>query len=264
MGINIMRAFASFALIAVAAATTMLQGIGEKEVSFSSLNIDAPLHHTAKLVLSSGDKRYTMGAFPTGEFMIKKGESKAVSVSKDGALNVFTPVLSTGDLDVATSVTLSGAKQWKLVSQENFDKGALGWSNDTTTTCGGYALLGGFGQFAGGEVKKTFANLTEHTQVRVVATFHFIDSWRGETAFSRVDDSYVWTDRYDSSPGTGATKGNICGKTDVPEMKFAVPVDVVAPHDPMATRVKVSFGATLDADPSTASWGLSSVAVYIR
>merc|ERR1711998_706135 len=227
-------------IVGMAAATTMLQGIGEKEVSFSSLNIDAPLHHTAKLVLSSGDKRYTMGAFPTGEFMIKKGESKAVSVSKDGALNVFTPVLSTGDLDVATSVTLSGAKQWKLVSQENFDK------------C------------AGGEVKKTFANLTEHTQVRVVATFHFIDSWRGETAFSRVDDSYVWTDRYDSSPGTGATKGNICGKTDVPEMKFAVPVDVVAPHDPMATRVKVSFGATLDADPSTASWGLSSVAVYIR
>merc|ERR1711871_299668 len=158
-------------IVGMAAATTMLQGIGEKEVSFSSLNIDAPLHHTAKLVLSSGDKRYTMGAFPTGEFMIKKGESKAVSVSKDGALNVFTPVLSTGDLDVATSVTLSGAKQWKLVSQENFDKGALGWSNDTTTTCGGYALLGGFGQFAGGEVKKTFANLTEHTQVRVVATF---------------------------------------------------------------------------------------------
>merc|ERR1711990_928195 len=117
---NIMRAFASFALIAVAAATTMLQGIGEKEVSFSSLNIDAPLHHTAKLVLSSGDKRYTMGAFPTGEFAIKKGESKAVSVGKDGALAISTPVMSTGDLDVATSVTLSGTKQWKLVAQENF------------------------------------------------------------------------------------------------------------------------------------------------
>jgi hypothetical protein len=248
----------------MAAATTMLQGIGEREVSFSSLNIDAPLHHTAKLVLSSGDKRYTMGAFPTGEFVIKRGETKAISVGKDANLNVATPVMSTGDLDVASSVTLSGVKQWRLVAQENFDKGALGWSNDTTTTCGGYALLGGFGQFAGGEVKKTFANLTEHSQVRVVATFHFIDSWQGETAFARVDDSYVWTDRYDSSPAAGTTKGNICGKPEVPEMKFATPVDIVAPHDPMATRVKVSFGTTLDADPSTASWGLSSVAVYIR
>merc|ERR1711937_173287 len=247
-----MKAAFSALVVGMAAATTMLQGIGEREVSFSSLNIDAPLHHTAKLVLSSGDKRYTMGAFPTGEFVIKRGETKAISVGKDANLNVATPVMSTGDLDVATSVTLSGTKQWKLVAQENFDKGALGWSNDTTTTCGGYALLGGFGQFAGGEVKKTFAN------------FHFIDSWQGETAFARVDDSYVWTDRYDSSPAAGTTKGNICGKPEVPEMKFATPVDIVAPHDPQATKVKVSFGTTLDADPSSASWGLSSVAVYIR
>jgi hypothetical protein len=92
-----------------------------------------------------------------------------VSVKKDGTLNFNTASMSTGDLDVATSVTLSGTKQWKLVAQENFDKGALGWSNDTTTTCGGYALLGGFGQFAGGEVKKTFSNLTEHSQVRCLA-----------------------------------------------------------------------------------------------
>jgi hypothetical protein len=101
-------------------------------------------------------------------------------------------------------------------------------------------------------------------QIRVAATFHYIDSWQGETAFARVDDSYVWTDRYDSSPAAGSTKGNICGKPDVPEMKFAHSVDIVAPHDPMATKVKISFGTTLDAEPSSASWGVSSIAVYIR
>merc|ERR1711907_220264 len=91
-----MKAAFSALVVGMAAATTMLQGIGERELSFSSLNIDAPLHHTAKLVLSSGDKRYTMGAFPTGEFAIKKGEATAMSVKKDGTLNFNTPVMSTG------------------------------------------------------------------------------------------------------------------------------------------------------------------------
>ena len=60
-------------------------------------------------------------------------------------------------------------------------------------------MLGGYGKFAGGEVKKTFTDLPPHNQLRIEANYSFIDSWSGETGFMRLnignDNSmvYVWT-----------------------------------------------------------------------
>merc|ERR1711865_1024964 len=97
-----------------------------------------------------------------------------------------------------------GVRQWKLVKQEQFDVSAEGWSNTSTTACGGYQMLGGYRMFAGGEVKKTFENLPAHKMLRVVANFHFIDAWTGEYAYSRVDDNYVWTDTYSHEASAGS------------------------------------------------------------
>ena len=40
-------------------------------------------------------------------------------------------------------------------------------------------MLGGFGQFAGGEVRKEFMQLPPHSKIKVVAKYHFIDAWTG-------------------------------------------------------------------------------------
>lgn len=47
-------------------------------------------------------------------------------------------------------------------------------------------MLGGYGLMAGGENTKTFDNLPKHEKIRVVANYHFIDAWTGETGFMRM------------------------------------------------------------------------------
>lgn len=154
---------------------------------------------------------------------------------------------------------MDGVRQWKLVKQEQFDVSAEGWSNTSTTACGGYQMLGGYRMFAGGEVKKTFENLPAHKMLRVVANFHFIDAWTGEYAYSRVDDNYVWTDTYSHEASAGSV--NVCGRSTA-EGKFAVPIEVSIPHT--GSKAKVSFGSTIDQDPDDESWGVSSVAIYVK
>ena len=76
-------------------------------------------------------------------------------------------------------------------------------------------MLGGYGKFAGGEVTKQFDALPSHKNVRVLASYHFIDAWSGESAFMRADIGknqemqYIWTDKYDFGKNQGGF--NVCG-----------------------------------------------------
>jgi hypothetical protein len=63
----------------------------------------------------------------------------------------------------------------------------VGWSDNSITTCGGIHMLGGYGKFSGGEVRKTFEGIPTHNRVKVVANFHFIDAWSGESGFMRAN-----------------------------------------------------------------------------
>lgn len=56
---------------------------------------------------------------------------------------------------------------------------AEGWTNNEVTQCGALKMLGGYGKFAGGEVRKTFSGLPPHQKLRIVAAYHFIDGWVG-------------------------------------------------------------------------------------
>ena len=49
-------------------------------------------------------------------------------------------------------------------------------------------MLGGYGKFAGGEVTKVFTNIPTHTKIRILANYHFIDAWSGESDFMRVNN----------------------------------------------------------------------------
>jgi hypothetical protein len=40
-------------------------------------------------------------------------------------------------------------------------------------------MLGGYGKFSKGEVRKTFSDFPHHSKIRIKANFHFIDAWAG-------------------------------------------------------------------------------------
>lgn len=40
-------------------------------------------------------------------------------------------------------------------------------------------MLGGFGKFSKGEVRKTFTQIPIHSKIRITANYHFIDAWAG-------------------------------------------------------------------------------------
>lgn len=58
-------------------------------------------------------------------------------------------------------------------------------------------MLGGYGKLAAYETSKEFTDLPDHSELRIRAIFHFIDEWRGETGYFKVDDTYVWSMTYD-------------------------------------------------------------------
>ena len=58
-------------------------------------------------------------------------------------------------------------------------------------------------------------DLPQHSKIRIIAQFHFIDAWSGESAFMRVNNGknqemqYIWTERYDF--GKNQDGINVCG-----------------------------------------------------
>lgn len=123
-------------------------------------------------------------------------------------------------------------------------------------------MLGGYGKFSGGiEIKKTFTEIPlPHSFIRVVATYHFIDAWSGETGFMRINSGkkgameYVWTSKYDFSKSVGGI--NICG-ADYPEGRFGSKIDLTLRHT--TDTVTIGFGSTLDQDPYENSYGISNL-----
>ena len=66
-------------------------------------------------------------------------------------------------------------------------------------------MLGGFGKFSGGEVRKTFNIIPDHRKIRISANFHFIYAWVGESGFMRgnvgpnMKMEFLWIEKYDNS-----------------------------------------------------------------
>ncbi|OMJ68809.1 hypothetical protein SteCoe_33629 [Stentor coeruleus] len=165
-------------------------------------------------------------------------------------------------LEVENYISFDGMQQWKLVHIEDFSQ-PIGWSDNRNSQCGDVIMLGGYCQFSDYEVKKTFENLPQHTQVKIVANFHFIDAWIGETGYMKVNIdgvfNYVWTESYKA--GQAGFGVNVCGAHH-PEGKFVAPIDLMIPHS--EKNLHVAFGATLEEDPCDESWGVSMFQIFVR
>lgn len=211
---------------------------------------------------------YSMGADAAGNFVVQHGGSAAPLLSLvDNTLHANTARLEAQALNVAGDLTIGGVPQWRLVSTEDFSAQGVGWSRADVTQCGGISMLGGFCKFGQGEVTKTFSGLPPHKQLRIVANYHFIDRWIGESGYLKLNIGQgggavpIWSEQHTQAEAKHGI--SLCGQEATPEGKFSVPIDASVPHH--EDTVMVTIGSTMDSsDPCDESWGVSGFELWTR
>jgi hypothetical protein len=195
------------------------------------------------------------------------GEDGAAAVTDTFAITV-TPVNDAPVID-----------GWSLVSSENFQSGATGWANNTTTT--GVAMLtrylGSFSNDGGVQSNSKTYNLSGAQDYTVIEfDFYRMDSWDNEQFRIWVNDTQIFGQAF----GTGVTTiadgssgivswtaseltqiaGNVAGAnvtwTDQ-IFRFTLTIQNGA-----ASTVKLGFGSTTNQAVSDESWGIDNVKVY--
>jgi hypothetical protein len=200
-------------------------------------------------------------------FIISNNNKPIIAINKDSDFLILTNNFEANQgFSFSGDLKIRGVKQWKLFIEEDFSgDSAKGWTKNTLTECGGIRMLGGYCQFGGGEFQKSFLSLPSHSQLRVQATYHFIDAWDNEAGYMRLNNGrngdlqYAWIERYSAFVGSNGI--NVCGGR-WPEGKLSSPIDVVIPHK--SDNITVSFGSTIEQDPCDESFGVSGVRIYVR
>lgn len=201
----------------------------------------------------------------TGSFVIKNQRFNLLEVDSKDVLHINSNFVKFQGLKFYGDFYISTMKQWKLFLYENYWSEPYGWTNNSISTCGGINMLGGYGLLSGGEITKEFADIPPHSVIRIMANYHFIDAWSGETGFMRVNSGrektmeYVWTERHDFSKGANVT--SICG-AKYPENKLTTTIDLTFPHNDKS--LVIGFGSTLDQDPFENSFGISNLQIYLK
>ena len=165
---------------------------------------------------------------------------------------IDTEILIDGDVIINPPLESSSFLQlsWRIHSHEDFEQTSDGWKAATRSSCNqkDYFLQG----FEGEELTKAY-KLPLHTGIRISASVHFLDLWKGETVFLEVNGQIVWAE----SARSGIF--DMCAGKD-PDAGYAVPVDIE--YKGSASTVKVTFGSTLQ--NSQASFGVDDVIIYLK
>jgi len=158
--------------------TNFLETASMSGMNVSAISINGGVLES-KLTLGDADSAFVLAMQQDGSFAIRHNNQPTFVVDPSGAVSVAGTLQSKGAIRITGTMNYMGIQQWFLAAVENFNAGAVGWSNSSTTTCGNTnkMILGGCGKFAGGEVNKVFRNLPAHNMVRMRANFHFIDKW---------------------------------------------------------------------------------------
>ena len=168
-----------------------------------------------------------------------------------------------------------------LIAEDNFNSGADGW-NQSTSTSGGFNtgdMLGRFGGTSGNEaVSKTFDVPEGVTEVTLQFTMYEIDSWDGEQFRIFVDGQEFHSIGYSQGNNTSGTQtindndGNPIGQIEHGSgghHGFSGWVDqshiytLTIPVDPNSGTVQIGFGSTLNQAVSDESWGIDDLSLEV-
>ena len=172
---------------------------------------------------------------------------------------------------------------WRRVSLDTFESSALarGWhisdvagvgqsvaqNSSLLSHCGdGNLFLGGHCRSGGDHVLfKKWESLPPHSELRLSAKVHFIDSWNNEAAYMSIDGHTVWTSAKAARQrpvGRAVPNLSVCGDERVADAVIGKKIDIVVPHrDALAS---VRFGTFLDEHACDESFGIDDVALYVH
>jgi hypothetical protein len=235
--------------------------------AMSSISLQSTQLHNAEFKLGCQNNFYSFllrGKY--ADFVLSNADHPIFSVTQDKNIMFFPSTLTTSQgLNYFGNFKVKGTTQWNLIAEENPKDGVSGWSNNTISHCNGVYMLGGYCKYGNGETVKEYMHLPKHSQIKIEATYHFIDAWDGESGYMKVNNGknnemeYVWIEKYSAFLGENGI--NVCGGR-WPEGKFASPISVVIPHK--ADSLMLAFGATIEQDPCDESFGISGIRIYIR
>jgi len=208
---------------------------------------------------------------PEGAFEIELGQKSVVLYDNiEQILSVPLDITVKGDLNINDNdyveFKAGNTNQWKLYVFEDFQGSVTGWNNTLTSSCGSSnnKFLGGYCNFAGTTVNKTWEKLPTHRMVKITFNFHYIDEWNGQSGMALIDGKYGWQEAYSWCasvlPWYCKKFGiNACGN-EYPD-KIALPVEFQRLHS--GDSLTLEFSSTLTGDACMASWGIDDVSIYL-
>lgn len=166
---------------------------------------------------------------------------------------------------------------WTLVSSEDFESGATGWSVNTTENGGPYLtrFLGRHSSDGGTQnVYKTYTLSAGQDYTILTFDFYRMDSWDTEEFRIFIDDVMVFNQAFstgftvipDGSSGsvswtvqevTGTAPNFVYGQWNDQIMRFTMRIDNNA-----AGTFKLGFSSTLNQGVADESWGVDNINIY--
>ena len=154
----------------------------------------------------------------------------------------------------------SSTGPWQLAFAEDFDTTPTGWSTNTTTTCNGHTMLGGYAILGGTgttTVYKTF-DLSSYTHTMVMIKFNYfsIDTWDNEFGTASINGSIAWSKKADQLDGH---RIDMCGASN---KDLIMSGEARLEHT--ASTVEIRFGSDLDEAATNEAFGVDNLEVWVK
>lgn len=246
----------------------------------------------------------------TGTLFIDGGQRselilKKASNSSSGSISFDSSMISIRNLDISiqnnlelpagAAVKYNGLDDWRLIDRDDFLSGNDNWvCHEDWFNTTNKSIQRGIpntpfsksnilrpSQHGNDVLKKEF-NLTNipHTMIKVVFTYHFLDSWdadeTGWAAFSTSNNPYVADGRqdgnfyvawYNQSPLKFSVDGfssdpGYFGTSSMSSSDAAVQGEMTAWHT--TNNFWLFFGSNLGSDANDESFGISNIEIWVR
>lgn len=154
---------------------------------------------------------------------------------------------------------------WILVHSEDFQSGVTGWTNNTTTSCAGHRILGGFG-VAGKNtnLQKQFdLSAYPHSHVRVNFNYYSLDTWDDHAAIAKIDGFPAWVENRIHFATQGRDVFPNCGSGGLSSYSDRI-IQGTAYTEHSSNTLQLGFSSTLDEALNNESFGIDNVEIWVK
>jgi len=153
----------------------------------------------------------------------------------------------------AIAIVLSTNTNAVIISSENFNSDASGWTNSVTSDFGGNTILGGYNVLGfTDQTSKDFAISNGQSQVTIEFDFYRIDSWDNEYFDVVVNSEIIVHDMYHQFGGDTNIDGGLYNDEII---HYSLLLDV------NASNLLLTFDTNLNQGRTDESWGIDNLVI---